>query len=72
MQQIDKGFIRLRLNVKKDDLHSLSFIKTPTLYFLQSSGETIKRLDAVFNIKELKAALLKIKVDKVVDEKVER
>jgi thioredoxin-related protein len=64
VQEIEKDFIPLYLDVIDDDLHGLSFTGTPTLYFLQANGETIKRLDGVFNIKELTAALLKIEVDK--------
>ena len=63
--KIEKEFILLRLDTEEDDLHSLTFVGTPTLYFLQSSGETIKRLDGVFNIKELTAALRKIKIEKI-------
>ena len=60
VEQIEKEFIALELDVNDDDIHGLSFSDTPTLYFINSSGETIKRLDGVFNIKELTAALLKI------------
>ena len=67
VQQIENSFIPLYLDVNDDDIHDLSFVGTPTLYFLQNSGETIKRLDGVFNIKEFTAALLKIKIEKVVD-----
>lgn len=67
VQEIEKEFIPLYLDVNDDDLHGLSFSGTPTLYFMQADGETIKRLDGVFNIKELSAALLKIKVEKVED-----
>ena len=65
IQEIEKKFILLYLDIKKDDLHGLSFVDTPTLFFMGADGETIKRLDGVFNIKELTAALLKIKVEKV-------
>lgn len=60
VEQIERGYIPLSLDVNDDDIHGLSFSETPTLYFINSSGETIKRLDGVFNIKELTAALLKI------------
>ena len=60
VEQIERGFIPLSLDVNDDDIHGLSFSETPTFYFINSSGETIKRLDGVFNIKELTAALLKI------------
>lgn len=60
VEQIEKDFIPLYLDVYDDDIHGLSFIGTPTFYFIKSSGETIKRLDGVFNIKELTAALIKI------------
>jgi len=67
VEQIESSFIPLYLDVNNDDIHDLSFVSKPTLYFLQSSAETIKRLDGVYNVKELMAALLKIKVEKVVD-----
>ena len=67
VEQIENSFVPLYLDVNDDDIRDLSFVTAPTLYFLQSSGETIKRLDGVFNIKELTAALLKIKIEKVVD-----
>ena len=58
--EIEKKFIPLRLDVHDDDIHDLSFTSTPTLYFMRSNEEVIKRLNGVFNIKELTAALLKI------------
>ncbi len=64
VQEIEKSFVPLYLDVNDDDLHGLNFTGTPTLYFMQSEGEVIKRLDGVFNIKELTAALLKIRVEK--------
>ena len=65
VEKIEKGFIPLSLDVNDDDIHGLGFTKTPTLYFLNSSEGTIKRLDGVFNIKELTAAL--IKVEKLIE-----
>ena len=67
VQQIENSFIPLYLDVNDDNIRDLNFVTVPTLYFFQSSGETIKHLDGVFNIKELTAALLKIKIEKVVD-----
>ena len=64
-REIENEFVPLYLDVKDDDLHGLKFSSTPTLYFMGSDGEIIKRLDGVFNIKELTAALLKIKVETV-------
>lgn len=58
--EIEKKFIPLHLDVHDDNIHSLSFTDTPTLYFMKSNKETIKRLDGVFNIKELTAALIKV------------
>lgn len=71
VQQIEKNFIPLYLNVNDDDIHGLSFVGTPTLYFIQGNGETIKRLDGAFNIKELTAALIKIEklIEVPLDEK---
>ncbi len=60
VRQIEKNFIPLYLDIHDDDLHGLKFTGTPTLYFLTNKEETIKRLDGVFNIKELTAALRKI------------
>ena len=65
VQELEKDFVPLYLDVEDDELYDLSFVSTPTLYFMQTDGEIIKRLDGVFNIKELTAALLKIKVEKV-------
>ncbi len=67
-EKIEIRFVPLYLNINDDNLHDLSFVSTPTLYFMQSSGETIERLDGVYNIKELTAALLKIKVEKIEEE----
>ncbi len=64
VNKIEKNFVPLYLDVNDDNIHDLSFISTPTLYFINSNGKTIERLDGVFNIKELTAALLKIKVEK--------
>ena len=71
VEQIEKNFVPLYLDVYDDDIHGLSFIGTPTFYFIKSSGETIKRLDGVFNIKELTAALIKIEklIEVPLDEK---
>ncbi len=57
VKQIQKDFIPLYLDIHDDDIHALEFRGTPTIYFLKSSGEIIKRLDGVLNIKELTAAL---------------
>ena len=58
--EIEKKFIPLRLDVNDDDLQGLNFTDTPTLYFMKSDKEVLKRLNGVFNIKELTAALLKV------------
>ena len=68
VEKIEKRFVPLYLDVNDDNIHDLSFTSTPTLYFMQSTGETIERLDGVYNIKELTAAMLKIKVEKVEEE----
>ena len=67
-KKIEEKFIPLYLDINDDNTHKLSFEKTPTLYFMQSSGETIERLDGVYNIKELTAAMLKIKVEIIEEE----
>ena len=64
VENVEKRFIPLYLDVNDDNVHDLSFVRTPTLYFMQNSGETIERLDGVYNIKELTASMLKIKVEK--------
>ena len=68
VEKIEKRFIPLYLDVNDDNVHDLSFVSTPTLYFMQSSGEKIERLDGTYNIKELTAAMLKIKVEKIEEE----
>lgn len=60
VEKIEKNFVPLYLDVNDDDIHGLAYIGTPTFYFLKSSGETIKRLDGVFNIKEMTAALIRM------------
>lgn len=60
VMKIEKKFIPLYLDVEDDNIHELSFTSTPTLYFMKSNKKLIKRLDGVFNIKELTAALIKI------------
>ena len=68
VEKIEKRFVPLYLDVNDDNVHDLNFTSMPTLYFMQSTGETIERLDGVYNIKELTAAMLKIKVEKVEEE----
>jgi len=57
--EIEKKFIPLYLDVH-DDIHDLSFTTAPTLYFMKSNREVMKRLNGVYNIKELTSALHKI------------
>lgn len=64
VRQVENRFIPLYLDIHNDDLHGLKFTGTPTLYFLTNREETIKRLEGVYNIKELKAALQKIEAPK--------
>lgn len=61
VRQVESRFVPLYLDIHHDDLHGLKFTGTPTLYFLTNKEETIKRLEGVYNIKELTAALGKIK-----------
>jgi len=67
-EKLEEKFVPLYLDINDDNIHELSFKETPTLYFMQSSGETIERLDGVYNIKELTAAMLKIKVEIIEEE----
>lgn len=62
VRQVESRFIPLYLDIHHDDLHGLKFTGTPTLYFLTNSEETIKRLEGVYNIKELTAELRKIEM----------
>ena len=60
VEKIEQKFVMLYLDVHKDDLHGLDYSGTPTFYFLTDEDKVIKRLNGVYNIKEMTAALLKI------------
>lgn len=60
VEELEKHFIPLYLDVHDDDIHGLTYIGTPTFYFMTNGGETIKRLVGVYNIKEMSAALSQI------------
>ncbi len=60
IEKIEQKFVMLYLDVNKDDIRGLDFSGTPTLYFLTDEDRVIKRLNGVYNIKEMTAALLKI------------
>ena len=60
VQEIEQKFVMLYLDVHDDDIHGLDFSGTPTFYFLTDEDKVIKRLNGVYNIKEMTAALLKI------------
>jgi len=62
VEKIEKDFVMLYLDVHDDDIHGLDFSGTPTFYFLTADDKVIKRLDGVYNIKEMTAALLKIEL----------
>ncbi len=63
-EKISNEYIPLNLDIHDDDLHGLTYRGTPTLYFLNAKGVLLKRLDGVYNIKELTAAMKKIeKID---------
>ena len=63
-EKISNEYIPLNLDIHDDDLHGLTYHGTPTLYFLNAKGVLLKRLDGVYNIKELTAAMKKIeKID---------
>jgi len=64
IENIEKKFVMLYLDVNDDDIHGLDFSGTPTFYFLTDDDKVIKRLNGVYNIKELTAALLKIELPK--------
>ena len=57
---LDKQYVPLMLDIHDDDIHGLDYRGTPTLYFLTNEDKVIKRLDGVYNIKELTAALLRV------------
>jgi len=59
-EKISGEYITLNLDINDDDLHGLTYRGTPTLYFLNMNGVMLKRLDGVYNIKELTAAMKKI------------
>ncbi|MBU1643115.1 thioredoxin, partial [bacterium] len=58
--RIEKNFIPLHLDIHDDNIHGLTYIGTPTFYFQNSGGRTIKRLDGASNIKEFTDALAEI------------
>lgn len=60
IETIEKEYVMLYLDVHDDDIHGLDYSGTPTLYFLTSDDKVLKRLDGVYNIKELTAAMLKV------------
>jgi len=60
IEKIEKEYVMLYLDVHDDDIHGLDYSGTPTLYFLSSDDKVLKRLNGVYNIKELTAAMLKI------------
>ena len=59
-EKISGEYITLNLDIHDDNLHGLTYRGTPTLYFLNMNGVLLKRLDGVYNIKELTAAMKKI------------
>ncbi|MDA3946059.1 MAG: thioredoxin family protein [Helicobacteraceae bacterium] len=60
VEKLQEKFVPLYLDINDDNIHDLDFIGTPTFYFINSSGETIKRFDGLLNIKEFMAALIVI------------
>ena len=60
VEKISNEYITLNLDIHDDNLHGLTYKGTPTLYFLNMNGVLLKRLDGVYNIKELTAAMKKI------------
>ena len=60
VERLEAHYVVAELDVHKDDLHALEYSGTPTLYFLSSDKEIIKRLDGVYNIKELSSVLSKL------------
>ena len=64
VEKIERSFVPLSLDVHDDDIHGLDYSGTPTFYFLSAEEKVIKRLDGVYNIKEMTAALLKIALPK--------
>ena len=59
-ETLSKQYVTLMLDVHDDDIQGLDYRGTPTLYFLTNEDKVIKRLDGVYNIKELTAALLRV------------
>ena len=68
VEKIERSFVPLSLDVHDDDIHGLDYSGTPTFYFLSAEEKVIKRLDGVYNIKEMTAALLKIALPKREDD----
>ena len=60
IEKIEARYVVVELDIHKDDIHELAYSGTPTLYFLSSDKKVIKRLNGVYNIKELSSMLLKL------------
>ena len=63
-ETLKKSYIPLSLDIHDDDIHGLDYRGTPTLYFMTKEDKVILRLDGVYNIKELTAALLRVAEEK--------
>jgi len=60
VEKIEAHYVVIELDINKDNIHELEYSGTPTLYFLSSDKEVIRRLDGVYNIKELTSVLSKL------------
>ncbi len=60
IEKLEARYIIVELDIHKDDIHTLEYSGTPTLYFLTSDQKVIKRLNGVYNIKELTSVLSKL------------
>jgi thioredoxin-related protein len=60
--EVGNDFIPVYLNIKEDFIpDSLSYIGTPTFYFLNAKGEKIERLNGAFNVKDFTAQIRAVK-----------
>ena len=60
IEKIEQSYVMLYLDVDDDDIHGLDYSEVPSIYFLSSEDKVLGRLNGVYNIKELTAALLTI------------
>lgn len=61
IKALESKFITVHLDIHKDDLHGLTYIGTPTFYFLNRQAKTLTRIDGAVNLKDFMKSLDAIK-----------